>query len=129
LKSSYGSAKQGVIKKDVHEDRDTANVIFELGRNESLVYGVDRNNENGNSLANEYTFGNKIKMDDHVLTSEILKLFKRKDQYTAKEISYLLQQTPVNVRKSLRNIATSEKMGVNNYVWKLKATFTDNCMD
>ena len=75
--TSYGSSTKGVLVQAVDVERDNANVVFGLGKGEAAIYGGYNVTEDGEQLTStHYNSGCKIKMDDKVLTLEILKLFR-----------------------------------------------------
>lgn len=62
-------------------------------------------------------------MDDEVLKHEILKLFQKKENYTTKEIAYLLGQQEGAVKRCLRVVAEYERLAKNKCIWSLKKDF------
>ena len=109
-----------MIKENIDASKDNQHVIFDIAPTEKLLYGLDGSDE---ELMKKHNYGKRVKMDDMILTKEILSLYSRKNEYKAKEIAYTLQQSQQNVRRCLRTIAEAVRSGPRDYVWVLKESF------
>ena len=65
----------------------------------------------------------KLKMDHTVLKQEIVKLFRKKSQFTMKEIQHYLGQSDSSIKKALREVAEYQRVGRHKCVWTLKKVF------
>lgn len=65
----------------------------------------------------------KIRMDQTVLKQEIIKMFKLKSEYTAKELIFYFKQPEGNVKKALRAVANCKKVAPYKHIYTLKSEF------
>ena len=126
--SYYGSLKKGAIVKDIHESKEHKNVVFSLGKGEDIIYGTCNQSKEVDSEEQEderirLLSLKKLKMDNTVLKQEIIKLFRKKEHYTVKEIQYILGQSDSSWKKALREVAEYERVGKHKCYWKLKKDF------
>lgn len=120
ISSGYTPDRKGVIIDRVHGDTDYKNVVFELGNAEAAMYGAYDSKTNKRNVVNG---GNKIRMDDEVITREIVKLYRKKKEYTAREISYYLGQNQTRVSKCLKQVAEFTRGEGYKCYWTLKTNF------